>query len=156
MLDSIIQVNTAQKRRLIDKVIDRYSKDAVKGMHFAIWGLAFKPNTDDIRETPAYDVIDGLLKLGASISAYDPHAIPNMKKHRKPSYNLTYAKDALAALKDASALLIVTEWDEFKDPDFRAVAATMDEPVIFDGRNIYDPKTVASHGIEYQSIGRIS
>ena len=153
MLESIIDINAMQKLRLVNKLLAYYGND-LDGKHFAIWGLAFKPDTDDIRESSALYVIDELLELGATITAYDPQAIPNFKKHYGVREGLSYATNALAAAKGADALLIVTEWEEFSSPDFVMLKVHLNTPVIFDGRNLFQPKEMGEWGFIYESIGR--
>jgi UDPglucose 6-dehydrogenase len=154
LLGSIIAVNSAQKQRLVTKMIDYYGKEGVKDKHFAIWGLAFKPGTDDIRETPAFDTIEGLIDMGATITAYDPEATANMKRYYGDKKEISYAESAVEATKDADALLIVTDWAEFESPNFEALRNNMKHPTIFDGRNVYDPVFMNSISFIYISIGR--
>ncbi len=153
LLKSIIAVNTAQKRRLIQKVSEYYRND-IKGKHFAIWGLAFKPDTDDIREAPALEIIKALIEAGATISAYDPQAAHNTARYLGDNPAIKYAPTALEAADNADALLITTEWDEFMHTDFDKLKQLMKKPLIFDGRNMFVPATVAEHGFAYSSIGR--
>jgi UDPglucose 6-dehydrogenase len=122
-----------------------------------VWGLAFKPRTDDMREAPAVPIITGLLARKAKVRAFDPEAMKVAQsefKDVKDARNLTYAKSAYDALKDADALLVVTEWNEFREPDFARMKSLMKQPVIFDGRNIFEPKQIRSLGFTYTSIGR--
>jgi UDPglucose 6-dehydrogenase len=140
-----------QKQFFIDKISSYYKGD-LKGRHFAIWGLAFKPNTDDIREAPALEVIDYLLKNGASVCAFDPEAMDNVKKMYGD--RIGFALSQYDALKDADALVICTEWIEFRTPDFDRIGSLLNEKVVFDGRNLYEiifMKTIAFH---YECIGR--
>lgn len=153
LLNSIIEVNAIQKQRLVEKILDYYEGN-VEGKHFAVWGLAFKPDTDDIRDAPALDIIMNLVQRGATISAYDPQAMVNTERFLKNKCEIQYAQDALAATQGADALLIATEWEEFRNPDFEALKLSLQEPVIFDGRNVYDAKVVAQYGYHYSSIGR--
>jgi UDPglucose 6-dehydrogenase len=153
LLESIIKVNAHQKVRLVEKLEDYYKGD-LKGKHFAIWGLAFKPDTDDIRESPAIYIIDGLIEEGATVTGYDPKATNNMKRHYKDYKDkVVFAGSALDATKDADALLIVTEWKEFKEPNLGTLKTYLKTPVIFDGRNLLDRNTVESLGFYYESIG---
>ena len=122
------------------------------GKHIAIWGLAFKPDTDDIREAPALYMIDELLKAGASVSAYDPEAMKNVE--RVLGNKITFASDEYSVLKNADALVICTEWSCFKNPNFVAVKDLMNDKVIFDGRNLYDVEEMNEKGFYYASIGR--
>ncbi len=152
ILKSVLNINQKQKKSLIPKV-KRYFDNDLSGKKIAIWGLAFKPNTDDIREAPAIDVINELLlKNNVEIAAYDPEAMPNMK--RIYGDKIQFANSAYDALKDADCLLICTEWSEFTSPGFRKMKAFMKAPVIFDGRNIFDLEVMASNGFYYESVGR--
>lgn len=153
LLNSIIEVNALQKQRLVEKVLDYYEGD-VAGKHFAIWGLAFKPDTDDIRDAPSLEIIMDLVSRGATIAAYDPQAMPNVKRFLEGKCEIRYASDAATATQGADALLIATEWDEFSSPDFEALKTSLREPIIFDGRNMYDMNVLAAHGYHYSSIGR--
>jgi UDPglucose 6-dehydrogenase len=122
------------------------------GRKIGVWGLAFKPNTDDIREAPALVVIDGLLEHGAEVSAFDPEAMDNVRV--KLGDSISYASDLYAAIDQADALVICTEWNEFRRPDFELMAGRMAEPLIFDGRNLFKLHEVAEHGFAYYSTGR--
>ena len=153
VLTAVEAANDKQKRVLGDKVIKCFGTD-LKGKHFAIWGLAFKANTDDMRKATSRDVIQDLLGAGATVTAYDPVAM-NEAQHCFPDEpRLTYADNQTAALEGADALIIVTEWREFRSPDFDTIKAKLKQPVIFDGRNLYDPKLIRGMGIEYHAIGR--
>ncbi|HQV55660.1 MAG TPA: UDP-glucose/GDP-mannose dehydrogenase family protein, partial [Chitinophagaceae bacterium] len=132
--------------------ISQYYNDNLKGKKFAMWGLAFKPNTDDIREAPALEIIARLVESGASVTAFDPEAMPNVKKETKLSIN--FAPDQYSALQDADALIICTEWNEFRTPDFEKIASQLKTKVIFDGRNLYDTEHMKNKGFYYESIGR--
>jgi UDPglucose 6-dehydrogenase len=151
MIDAVHRVNHRQRRRLVDKVRSHYGEE-LSGRRFALWGLAFKPQTDDVREAPALTVIEELLTSGAEVVAFDPVAIENAR--RVLGDQIGYATDAYAALQDADALIIVTEWNEFRFPDIERIKRTLKEPVVFDGRNVFDLDTMASHGFSYYSIGR--
>ncbi|HMN05356.1 MAG TPA: UDP-glucose/GDP-mannose dehydrogenase family protein [Flavobacteriales bacterium] len=151
IIDSVMQVNERQKTMLIDKVKEHFGDD-LRGKHFALWGLAFKPDTDDIREAPALYMIDALLKAGATVSAFDPEAMDNVRKTIGDKIN--YAKDEYEALKDADALLIATEWQLFRNPDLKRVESLLKEKTIFDGRNLYDLEEMKDLGFHYVSIGR--
>jgi len=153
LLSSIIHVNALQKQRLVEKLLTYYDGN-IHGKHFAIWGLAFKPDTDDIRDAPALEIIDGLLEQGATVTAYDPQATPNAQNYFKDRSGIHFADTALAATQDADALLITTEWQEFRTPDFAALKSTLKSPTIFDGRNLYDPTVLITQGYYYDSIGR--
>ncbi|HTI59193.1 UDP-glucose/GDP-mannose dehydrogenase family protein [Mucilaginibacter sp.] len=151
ILNAVMDVNEIQKTVLVEKV-KKYFKGDIKGKKFAMWGLAFKPETDDIREAPALYIIDDLLAAGAQISAFDPEAAENVKA--LVGDKITYAKDQYDALKDADALLIVTEWSLFRTPDFTQVEELLKNKVIFDGRNLYDLQKMIDCGFYYNSIGR--
>ncbi|MDR7305634.1 UDP-glucose/GDP-mannose dehydrogenase family protein [Rhodoferax saidenbachensis] len=153
VLTAVEAANDAQKRVLGRKVIKRFGPD-LKGKHFALWGLAFKANTDDMRKATSRDVIQDLLDAGATVTAYDPVAMKESKHCFPDEPRLSYAENQTAALEGADALIIVTEWREFRSPDFDTIKTKLKQPVIFDGRNLYDPKLVRSMGIEYQAIGR--
>jgi len=154
VLSAVEEVNEKQKRRLAEKVIARFG-ERLEGRRFALWGLAFKPNTDDMREAPSRVIIDELHKLGAAITAYDPVATAEARRVFADSYpQLSYATKPMEAVEGADALLIVTEWKEFRSPDFTFIRNALKQPVIFDGRNLYNPTTMQQLGIEYQSCGR--
>ena len=151
ILNSVMDVNEIQKKVLVEKV-KKYFKGDLKGKKFAMWGLAFKPETDDIREAPALYIIDELLKEGAAVTVFDPEAINNVKTLLGDK--ITYAADQYEALKDAEALLIVTEWSVFRTPDFDLLESLLKNKVIFDGRNLYDLQKMIDLGYYYNSIGR--
>ena len=151
ILNSVIEVNESQKTVLSDKV-QKYFGGDVKGKKFALWGLAFKPETDDIREAPALYIIDELTKAGATITAFDPEGMNNVRN--LIGSKISYAADPYSALHDADALLIVTEWSLFRTPDFDQVAKLLKNKVIFDGRNLYDLQKMEECGFYYNSIGR--
>jgi UDPglucose 6-dehydrogenase len=151
ILDAVEDVNRTQKEKLIVE-LDRHFKKRLKGHTIAVWGLAFKPRTDDMREAPAIPIIEGLLKRGARVRAFDPEARPVAERIFKK--RITYAKNAYDALAGADALLIVTEWNEFREPDFGRMKKLMRAPVIFDGRNILDPQQIRGLGFTYWSVGR--
>ncbi|HQO89545.1 MAG TPA: UDP-glucose/GDP-mannose dehydrogenase family protein [Chitinophagales bacterium] len=158
ILKAVMKVNEIQKHVLVEKIINHYGED-LSGKHIALWGLAFKPNTDDIREAPALYIIEDLLKAGASICAYDPEGMPNVKQYfaslpDEMKQRLTFAENNYEALKEADFLAILTEWTEFRTPDFAKVKSSLKQPVIFDGRNLYDLETIEQHGFYYNSIGR--
>ena len=153
IIDAVERVNQAQKSRLLEKVVDRFGEN-LKGKRFAVWGLAFKPNTDDMREATSQVVIPGLIQRGATIVAYDPVATEQAKKVFAGMAGLDYVSTPQAALDGADALLIVTEWKEFRSPDFANIKARLKSAVIIDGRNLYEPAFVRSLGIEYSGIGR--
>jgi UDPglucose 6-dehydrogenase len=153
VLQAVEDVNERQKSVLVDKVVARFGED-LTGRRFALWGLAFKPNTDDMREAPSRVVVAGLLARGATVSAYDPVARAEARRVFGDLPGLSIVDSADEALPGADALLIVTEWKEFKSPDFDAVRSQLKQPVVFDGRNLYDPALMRSMGIEYRGIGR--
>lgn len=153
LLRAVEAVNERQKHILGERIVARFGAD-LSGLRFAIWGLAFKPNTDDVREAPSLLLIRELLKRGASVSAYDPVAVPAVRRKWGAHDRLHFAEHALDALADADALAIVTEWKEFRSPNFERMRSLMRQPVIFDGRNLYDPATVGASGFVYHSIGR--
>ncbi len=162
ILQAVEQVNAEQKQLLGKKIIQRFGPD-LRGKHFALWGLAFKPNTDDMREAPARVLIRSLLEAGASVSAYDPVAMDEAKRVFQHDLadlpdgvgaNLQFAISAEAALHDAIALVIVTEWAAFRSPDLERMKASLREAIVFDGRNLFDPEAMAEAGFEYFGIGR--
>jgi UDPglucose 6-dehydrogenase len=153
VLTAVEAANERQKRVLVDKVVERFGAD-LKGRRFAIWGLAFKPNTDDMREAPSLVVIDELTRRGATVAGYDPVSMTEAARVLGPRDDVTLVERAEAALQGADALLIVTEWKEFRTPDFDAIKSALKQPVIFDGRNLYDPKLMKALGIDYKGIGR--
>ncbi len=151
ILNSVMEVNVLQKEFFSNK-ISRYYNNDLKGKKFAVWGLAFKPNTDDIREAPALEIISRLLEAGATVTAFDPEAMPNVKRESKLA--IDFAADQYTALTDADALIICTEWNEFRTPDFDKIASQLKSKVIFDGRNLYDTDHMKNKGFYYESIGR--
>jgi UDPglucose 6-dehydrogenase len=153
VLAAVDQVNEAQKRMLGDKIRARFGMN-LSGRRFALWGLAFKPNTDDMREAPSLALIDDLIGAGATVRAYDPVARDEAKRIFADESRVEIVQTALAALEGADALAIVTEWQEFRSPDFAAIRGRLKTPAIFDGRNLYDPQAVKAQGLEYYSIGR--
>jgi UDPglucose 6-dehydrogenase len=151
ILKAVEEVNRTQKRLMVDRIQGRFGQD-LRGRRFAVWGLSFKPNTDDMREAPAIDVIGGLLDAGARVVAYDPEAIAECRRHHFGD-RIEYADVPMAALKQADALVLLTEWNEFRRPDFDAVKAALKTPVVFDGRNIYSRGTLEKLGFEYFGVG---
>jgi len=151
ILKSVIEVNERQKTILVDKLL-KYYKNDVQGKHFALWGLAFKPETDDIREAPALYIIDELLNSGATITVFDPEAMENVRN--LIGDKVSYAKSPYEALENAEALLIATEWSVFRNPDFEKIENTLKNKVVFDGRNLYDVQKMIELGYYYNSIGR--
>ena len=153
LLKAVEEVNDLQKYVLPKKIKKQFG-DNLKGKHFALWGLAFKPNTDDMREASSRVLIDELIKAGATITAYDPVAMDEGKRIFKDEKHLSFADTQNEALKNADALIIVTEWTEFRSPDFTLIKSSLKSPMIFDGRNLYDPKAVRALGFNYYPIGR--
>jgi len=154
VLQAVEDANDAQKQVLVQKIVRRFGED-LSGLRFAIWGLAFKPNTDDMREASARVLIGELLARGATVTAYDPVAITEARRIFGDEPRIRYAENPDGALVGADALAIVTEWKEFRSPDFARIASTLKTPVIFDGRNLYEPKVVRDAGLDYQPIGRV-
>ncbi len=153
ILDAVERVNDAQKRVLLSKIVARFGED-LSGKHFAVWGLAFKPGTDDMREATSRVLMEGLWARGATVTAYDPVAMKETQHIYGERADLRYASDSKDALHGADALVIVTEWKAFKSPDFETIKARLKQPVIFDGRNLFEPSHIAALGIEYHGIGR--
>jgi UDPglucose 6-dehydrogenase len=153
VLSAVEAANEAQKKLLVGKIVARFGGD-LSGRRFAVWGLAFKPNTDDMREAPSRVVIAALVQLGATICAYDPVAMDEAKRLLADTPRVTFATSPLAACDGADALVVVTEWKEFRSPDFDMLQRRMKQPVIFDGRNLYEPDVVRAAGFEHVSIGR--
>lgn len=151
ILNAVMEVNETQKLHLFPK-IQKYFNNNLKGKHFALWGLAFKPNTDDIREAPALYMIDALTAAGATVTAFDPEAMNNVKK--TIGDKITYAESQYAALQGADALIIATEWNEFRTPDFLKIVSSLKNKTIFDGRNLFDVAAIRELGFHYESIGR--
>lgn len=153
VLTAVEVANEQQKHVLTAKIKARFGAD-LTGRRFALWGLAFKPNTDDMREAPSRELIADLFAAGASVRAYDPVAMHETQRIFADEPRLAYAENPMDALQDVDALVIVTEWKEFRSPDFEAIKVRLKTPVIFDGRNLYDPKLVRESGLEYNPIGR--
>ncbi|GAB3250306.1 UDP-glucose dehydrogenase family protein [Chitinimonas naiadis] len=151
VLSAVERANEAQKQRLVDKLVQHLGPD-LRGRRIALWGLAFKPNTDDMREAPSLAVIEGLLQRGASVIAYDPAA--SQEARRRLGERIRYASGPMAALDGADALLIATEWKEFRSPDFTAIKQSLKQALIIDGRNLYDPQWMRELGFTYDAIGR--
>ena len=151
ILNAVMEMNASQKTMLIPK-IEGYFKNDLQGKTISIWGLAFKPNTDDIREAPALYNIDKLLELGVTVKVFDPEAMENVKAIYGDK--ITFCNDQYEAIKDSDALLIVTEWPVFRTPDFDTIKASLSSPVIFDGRNLYDTEHMKELGFDYFSVGR--
>ena len=153
VLQAVEDANDAQKLVLVDKIVRRFGED-LTGKRFAVWGLAFKPNTDDMREATSRVVLAELFRRGATVTAYDPVAMDEARRVFGDEPRLAYAESPMGALAGADALVIVTEWKEFRSPDFDRIKAALKAPVVFDGRNLYEPSLVQSFGLDYQAIGR--
>jgi UDPglucose 6-dehydrogenase len=151
ILSSVMQVNDNQRIILANKIINRFNGN-LKGLNIAVWGLAFKPNTDDIREAPALFIIEKLLAAGATVKAFDPEAMPNVQKTLGD--RIIYVNEPYEALIEADALAIVTEWSQFRAPGFKIMKQLMRQPHIFDGRNLYDLDQMTEEGFYYESMGR--
>jgi UDPglucose 6-dehydrogenase len=151
ILNAVMDINEKQKMHLIPK-IKKYFNGNLKGKHFALWGLAFKPNTDDIREAPALYIIEALVKEGATLSVYDPEAMPNVKD--QIGNTVKYGENQYEVLEKADALIIATEWNEFRTPNFLKMVTSLRNKVIFDGRNLFDINAIRELGFYYESIGR--
>ena len=151
ILNAVMSTNESQKTKLIDRIKDNYGKD-LTGKTFAVWGLAFKPYTDDIREAPALVNIQALLEAGASVKTYDPEAMSNVKTIFGDK--ITFCNDEYEAADGSDALLIMTEWPVFRTPDFERLKGLLNQSIIFDGRNLYNIETMQDLGFQYISIGR--
>ena len=152
-MEAVESVNMLQKQRLFDKISAHFNGD-LKGRTVAVWGLSFKPQTDDMREASSRVLMESLWEAGASVRAYDPEAMNEMRRIYPDQGGLQLCDSAQDALQGADALAIVTEWQEFRSPDFEAIKSTIKDPVIFDGRNLYDPELLSTLGITYYAIGR--
>ena len=154
MLEAVEKVNQHQKHVIPNKIVE-YFGESLKGKKIALWGLAFKPNTDDMRDAPSIVIINDIIKRGGSVSAFDPVATIEAKRVYQDLQNIQFnAEDHYSVLKDADALVLVTEWSVFRSPDFSRIASMMNNKVIFDGRNVFDPRTTKLNGFEYFGIGR--
>ena len=151
ILDAVHRRNIEQRQGMVRKIVDRLGTD-LAGRRLAVWGLAFKPNTDDIREAPAITIVAALLEAGAQVAVHDPRALDNTRAVF--GERVSYHTDAYTALHGADALVVVTEWNEYRSPDFERIRAELSQPLIFDGRNIYDPGMMARYNFEYYSVGR--
>ena len=151
ILKAVMEVNENQKELLVEKIISFYGND-LTGLTFGVWGLAFKPNTDDIREAPALVIIDQLTKLGAKVKGFDPEAMEQVRKYT--DLKLELVENQYKALEGADALIIITEWNEFRNPDFEKIKSLLKSPVIFDGRNIFELEQMEALNYYYNSIGR--
>ncbi|WP_157263601.1 UDP-glucose dehydrogenase family protein [Azohydromonas aeria] len=153
VLDAVERANERQKRVLVDKITARFGAD-LSGRRFALWGLAFKPGTDDMREAPSRVLVQQLLERGAAVTAYDPVAMDEARRVFGEQPGLAYAASAMEAVDGADALVLVTEWREFKSPDFDGLRSRLRQPLVFDGRNLFDPVLMRAMGLEYHGIGR--
>ena len=151
MLRSVMDVNARQKTVLVDKIVERFGED-LSGLTFGIWGLAFKPQTDDMREAPAVQIINGLVARGANVRGTDPEAMVTAKGIFEDRVSLV--EDPYETIDGADALVLVTEWHEYRRPDFRRIKSLLKQPYVFDGRNQYNPKTMSEMGFTYECIGR--
>ena len=152
---AVEEANQRQKGVVADKVAKRFGED-LSGRTFALWGLAFKPNTDDMREAPSRVIIAELLRRGARVKAFDPVAMKEARHIYGKEKSVSFADDAMAALEGADALVIMTEWKAFRSPDFDEVKRVLRNPVVFDGRHLYEPAVLHSHGLEYYPIDRLT
>ncbi|KAB2850608.1 MAG: UDP-glucose/GDP-mannose dehydrogenase family protein, partial [Sphingopyxis terrae] len=153
VLDAVEEANDAQKQVLVDKLVARFGND-LKGRRFAMWGLAFKPNTDDMREAPSRTMLEALWGMGASVSAYDPASMDETRRIYGERADLQLVDSPMDALKGADALLIVTEWKVFRSPNFDTLKSLLKAPTVFDGRNLYEPRAMREMGFEYFPVGR--
>jgi UDPglucose 6-dehydrogenase len=153
LIDAALKVNAQQQRMLVDRILDHFDGD-ISGKTFAIWGLAFKPNTDDIREAPSLVIIDALLEAGARIRAYDPEAAEHVRDHYTGTNDVAILDEKYIALERADALIITTEWAEFTEADIAEIAARLTQQLVFDGRNVFRPEVMQNAGFDYYSIGR--
>ena len=153
VLQAVEEANERQKGVLVEKIVGRFGAD-LKGRQFAVWGLAFKANTDDMREAPSLVLIADLIRRGAAVKAYDPVAMREAKRLFRETNGITFVESQVQALEGSDALVIVTDWKEFRSPDFDAIKSLLKQPVVVDGRNLYEPELMKSLGIEYTGIGR--
>jgi UDPglucose 6-dehydrogenase len=153
VVSSVDAANLRQMQLVVNNILRRFGED-LSGRCFGLWGLALKPNTDDMREAPSVDIIKGVVSRGAAVVAYDPVATENARRALGKSPKVTYATTAIDAARGADALVIATEWEEFRSPDLPAIKAALKTPVIYDGRNLYEPSEAAKPGFEYHAIGR--
>jgi UDPglucose 6-dehydrogenase len=153
VLHAVEARNIRQKQFLLDKIVARFGGD-LRGLCFALWGLSFKPNTDDMREAPSRTILEGLWARGARVQAYDPNAMAECRRLYGERADLLLCESASRALQAADALIVATEWKGFSAPDFDAIRDSLEHPVIFDGRNIYDPAVATRHGLQLIGVGR--
>jgi UDPglucose 6-dehydrogenase len=154
ILEAVEEINERQKKYLLERLLAHLGGDSLEGQRFAVWGLSFKPQTDDMREAPSIPIIRGLLERGASVRAFDPVAMENAGKIFGPLEGLEYGEDPYEILEGAHGLLLLTEWPEFRSPDFERMKELLQTPLIFDGRNQYDPGKMRDLGFVYYGIGR--
>ena len=153
MLDAVNDINERQRQLLCQRLVQRFG-ESLHGLVIGVWGLAFKPGTDDLRQAPSLVILDELLRRGAQVRAFDPVAMPGVAALWPGRPGLELVAHPLDATTDASALLVVTEWREFRSPDFDAIRGRMKVPLVLDGRNLYDPATLTAAGFEHMGIGR--
>ena len=153
LLTAVENVNKRQKQRLVEKIKSHYQDD-LEGKKFALWGLAFKPNTDDMREAPSRVVLEALIAAGAEVRAYDPEAREEARRIYHDLPGLTLCETQSEAIHQADALVIVTEWKQFRSPDFDQLQQQLEDKVVFDGRNMYEPALLRQHGLTYYAIGK--
>lgn len=153
LISSVDKVNKNQRKRFVNRIINRFAQEGLKDKKIAVWGLAFKPETDDIRQAPALDVIKKLIEKGAKIKGYDPKATENMKEHFRGNENITFEDDKYKTLEDADILILLTEWKEFRSPNFDTIKSKMKQHIIFDGRNQYKSFDLQEKGFEYYQVG---
>jgi UDPglucose 6-dehydrogenase len=153
LLRTVDAINSRQRQVIFRKIMRHFGGD-IAGRTFAVWGLSFKPNTDDMREAPSRDLMEALWEAGARVQVYDPEAMPEARRVYGQRDDLILCDTPMAALAGADALAVITEWNVFRSPDFAAIRAALEAPVVFDGRNLYDPKMMAREGFAYYAIGR--
>lgn len=153
IISAVDKTNNKQRLQFVKKITDKFGEN-LHGKTFTVWGLSFKPKTDDMREAPSITIIEELIKRGAKIQAYDPKAIDSAKKIFKEG-SITYSQSAYSALENTDALLLLTEWNEFRRPDFEKIKSLMKTPIVFDGRNQYNPERMKEKGFDYTSVGRV-
>jgi UDPglucose 6-dehydrogenase len=151
VISAVERANRMQPRRFLDKILAHFD-GSIAGRRVAAWGLAFKANTDDVRESPAFAIIDLLLEAGAEVVAYDPEAIEPARRYY--GGRIRFGANAYETVRDADALVILTEWSEFRNPDLQRIAASLKEPVVFDGRNLLEPEDLLAAGFKYYAVGR--
>ena len=154
IIESVNAVNDNQKKYFLKKILNKFPENMIKKEQFAIWGLSFKPETDDMREAPSVYFIENIIKFGGTVSVYDPVAMENAKNHYfKNINNIKYGKTKMDILDDCDALILITEWLEFRSPDFKEIKSKLKTPILFDARNQFNQNDMAKRGIEYHQIG---